>query len=79
MAVDFEDQKERKYHWQSGHFFFQPALLLTLYFHLQYAETGEISAQQLLGCIFASALARYPSFLPLFVEKALFPAFTEEN
>ena len=78
MAVDFEDQKEEEIPLAKWPFFLSACFIAGLTFifaYLQYAETGEIGTWQLLGCIFASALASILLFFPLFVEKALFLSF----
>ena len=78
MAVDFEDQNEEEIPLAKWPFFLSACFIAGLTFifaYLQYAETGEIGTWQLLGCIFASALASILLFFPLFVEKALFLSF----
>ena len=78
MALDFEDQNESEGALAKWPFYLSAFFILgitLLFAYLQYLQEGILGTWQLIGCIFASAVASILIFFPLFVEKALFLSF----
>ena len=78
MALDFEDQNESEAALAKWPFYLSAFFILgvtLLFAYLQYLQEGILGTWQLIGCIFASAVASILIFFPLFVEKALFLSF----
>ena len=78
MALDFEDQNESEGGLAKWPFYLSAFFILgitLLFAYLQYLQEGILGTWQLIGCIFASAVASILIFFPLFVEKALFLSF----
>ena len=78
MALDFEDQNETEGVLAKWPFYLSAFFILgitLLFAYLQYLQDGILGTWQLIGCIFASAVASILIFFPLFVEKALFLSF----